>query len=86
MDPIHETALNKDRPAQVSDASFLVRFWWEPRADPRDPAVWRGRIEHVPSGWVAFFDDLAGLLLSIERWTGKLENGKKLKERRKGDE
>ena len=56
-------------------ASFLVRIWWEPRADPCDPPVWRGRVEHIPSGRVAHFDEVGVFLAFVERWTGELSTG-----------
>ncbi|HFD40022.1 MAG TPA: hypothetical protein ENJ31_09305 [Anaerolineae bacterium] len=58
--------------SQIGGASFLVRIWWETREDPRDPPVWRGRIEHVPSGRVGYFDTISDWLAFVERWTGAL--------------
>jgi len=55
----------------------MVRIWWEARDDSTDWPVWRGRVEHVPSGRVAYFDDVAGLLAFIERWTGELRSGER---------
>lgn len=58
--------------SKIGGASFLVRIWWESREDPQDLPVWRGRVEHVPSGRIAYFDDVAGWQAFVERWTGKL--------------
>ena len=60
---------------KAPSASFLLRIWWEMRADPADPPLWRGRIEHVPSGRSEHFDGLDGLLGFIESWTGELSAG-----------
>lgn len=61
--------------SNTGNASFLVRIWWESREQAGDPAVWRGRVEHVPSGCAAYFDETAGLLAFLERWTGELSGG-----------
>lgn len=72
MSPARETPNLHDPNFRRGNASFVIRIWWEVRDQIEDPPVWRGRIEHVPSGRVVHFDDVEGLLDSIEHWTGRL--------------
>lgn len=65
-------SMNAPKPQSISGASFLVRIWWEARDTPGDPPVWRGRVEHVPSGHASHFDAATELLAFIEHWTGSL--------------
>jgi hypothetical protein len=46
---------------------FLVRIWAEPRERPGEPAVYRGRIEHVRSAQAGYFAELEQLLTFIRR-------------------
>ena len=48
------------------DGSFLVRIWWESGQRP----AWRGRVEHLPSQTVIYFDRADELLAFIAGWTG----------------
>ena len=37
---------------------FIVRIWREPRGSEGAPAIWRGVIEHVPTGERRYLTDL----------------------------
>jgi hypothetical protein len=37
---------------------FILRIWYEPREIAGATAIWRGRIEHIPSGNHRYLDDL----------------------------
>jgi hypothetical protein len=43
------------------DQSFIVKLWVESVARDGEPASWRGRITHVPSGRQAYIQSLAEL-------------------------
>lgn len=55
-----------DDPPPRHDGSFLVRIWWESGQRP----AWRGRVEHLPSQTVIYFDRADELLAFIAQWTG----------------
>ncbi len=41
--------------------SFIIRLWREHRDQPEEIAIWRGWIEHLPSGQRHYFKDTEGL-------------------------
>lgn len=52
--------------------SFVFRIWWE-QADTADSQpIWRGWMQHVPTGETVYVQDVEGLLAFIERWAGRL--------------
>lgn len=57
--------------------SFILRIWWEVEND-RNQKVWRGWIQHVPSGETTYIQNVEGLLYFIEQWTDKLSESNKL--------
>jgi hypothetical protein len=52
-------------PADDSQA-FIVRFWLEPREIQGEKPLWRGVIEHVPSGRQLNLKDLNEITAFIE--------------------
>jgi len=53
-------AIEFDAEARVSQA-IVVRLWLESAAPEAEPAVWRGRVTHVPGGEECTVDSLAGI-------------------------
>jgi hypothetical protein len=58
------------KPSQRRVDSFLVRIWSEPD-QASGQSAWRGRIEHVASRTVIYFDRADQLLAFIAQWTGE---------------
>jgi hypothetical protein len=55
-------------------ASFLIRLWREPNADPAPPAAgWHGEVEHIQSGQHWVFSTMDDLLLFLRRQAGHPE-------------
>jgi hypothetical protein len=54
-------------PADDSQA-FIVRFWLEPREIQGEKPLWRGVIEHVPSGRQLALKDLDMITAFIESY------------------
>jgi hypothetical protein len=50
--------------AQPTDV-FILRIWREPRQPPDAPPVWRGVVEHVPSGTRRHFAELEQAMIFI---------------------
>ena len=46
---------------------FVIRIWLEPRELPHARPVWRGEIEHLPSGLRRGLNDLTGIRPFVER-------------------
>jgi hypothetical protein len=46
--------------------AFIVRFWLEPREIQGEKPLWRGVIEHVPSGRKLYLKDLNEITAFIE--------------------
>jgi hypothetical protein len=54
--------------------TFIVRFWWElPKGEPPHTRRWRGRIEHLQSGEVAAFCDVAQILVFIKNFVPTID-------------
>jgi hypothetical protein len=54
--------------------SFVLRIRWaqnNARAD--GPCHWQAWVQHVHSGETVYVQDMAGLLVFIERWAGSME-------------
>ena len=49
-----------DAEARVSQA-IVVRLWLESAEPEAEPAIWRGRVTHVPGGEECTVDSLAGI-------------------------
>lgn len=45
--------------------SFVIKIWLEETAEEAGKVVWRGHIDHVPSGRRGTFGDLDGVSLFI---------------------
>jgi hypothetical protein len=54
-------------PADHSHA-FIVRFWLEPREIQGEKPLWRGVIEHVPTGRKLFLKGLNEITAFIESY------------------
>jgi hypothetical protein len=54
-------------PADDSQA-FIVRFWLEPREIQGEKPLWRGVIEHVPTGRKLFLKGLNEVTAFIESY------------------
>ncbi len=53
--------------------SFVLRIWWEQTdTTANSQPIWRGWVQHVPSGEATHVQDAAALLAFIERWMGRL--------------
>lgn len=50
--------------AQPTDV-FILRIWREPRQSPDAPPVWRGMVEHVPTGARRHFAELEQAVIFI---------------------
>jgi len=50
--------------------SFIVRIWLENREEPKDPAVWRGWLEHVQSEQRHYFHDLSEISHIVKSYVG----------------
>jgi hypothetical protein len=51
-------------------ASFLIRLWCEPVAEPSDPrGRWRAEVEHIQSGKLRAFDDIDQALRFVRQQT-----------------
>lgn len=50
--------------------TFIVRVWWEPREIEGAAPIFRGVVEHVPSGAKHAVSDLLEIATVIERYTG----------------
>ena len=48
--------------------AFIVRFWREPREIQGEKPLWRGVIEHVPSGRQLALKDLDMITVFIESY------------------
>lgn len=42
--------------------SFVIRVWQENRDDVTDTAVWRGWVDHIPSGQRHYFQEVEHLI------------------------
>lgn len=47
---------------EVRAHSFILKLWIEEPDEPGRPAVWRGRITHVPSGGYRYVRDLGAVV------------------------
>ncbi len=50
--------------SQRTQHLFVVRVWWEP-SEATQAGVWRGQVEHAPSGQRQYFTELEELLTLI---------------------
>jgi hypothetical protein len=48
--------------------SFVIRMWQEQSDDKTHPAIWRGRITHIPDNEHQHFTDLKILVSFIESY------------------
>lgn len=51
---------------------FIVRFWLEPREMEREKPLWRGLIEHVPTGRQLFLKGLDEITAFIESYLPRI--------------
>lgn len=49
-------------PIESSTQIFIIRIWLEEIADNDKPALWRGRLIHVPSGESQHFNNMQELI------------------------
>jgi len=53
-------------PGLTQTLTFIVRLWRE--ADAAGKEIWRGRVEHIPSGEVRYVEGAAGVARFLEQW------------------
>ncbi len=63
-------ALLEDR-----SAAFILRVWCEPDRSSRPSPVWRGSIEHVPSGRRVFFNECGAIVAFVRPYIDSLLDG-----------
>ncbi|OWQ90888.1 hypothetical protein CDN99_12060 [Roseateles aquatilis] len=56
-------------------AAFILRVWCEPDRGARPGLVWRGSIEHVPSGRRVFFHQAGAIVAFVQPYIDSLLGG-----------
>lgn len=65
----HEATVNM---FEATTHSFVIKIWLEETREESSPAVWRGRITHVPSGERKFIKDLQEISAFISPYLHEL--------------
>ena len=63
---------------EANSHSFIVRFWVEPREIEDAKPVWRGVVEHVPSGKKLYLNNLEEIIVFINSYLGEIDEKIKL--------
>ena len=58
---------------EANSHSFIVRFWLEPREIEDAKPVWRGVVEHVPSGRKLYLKNLEEIKVFIKSYLGSFD-------------
>lgn len=52
--------------------SFIIKIWLEEPARDNDPAIWRGRITHIPSGEKRYLSEIEEIRVFISPYLRKM--------------
>ena len=54
---------------------FIVRIWHEPQTGGTGSGIWRGNVEHLETGSVRHFQDMATLVAFVAGQAGISDDG-----------